>query len=373
MPTPHTRNWPASGLESCPACPACGTAARSVWYTNLSDRLYGCAPGRWTLKRCAYCGSAYLDPRPTRDTIANAYRDYYTHAPVATPASQPMRRAAGLRRALRHGYLNRRLGLSLERPSPLGRVLVPLVPGLAARQRAWARLPRPHDRASVLDVGAGSGGAVAHFRRLGWDATGLDLDRAAVAAARASDLPVLEGEITMLPGIERFDAVTMSHSIEHLHDPAQALAAAFRLLKPGGLIELVTPNASSLGRRVYARDWLGLDPPRHLVVFTPQGLTLALAGAGFDRIRFHRSYRPSEWYFRASEALRRGKPWTEGAQPRPREKAVLLFSKCCSAALWRLGEELVVRAAKPASPPHAGERQATSGTARSTDPPSAQR
>jgi SAM-dependent methyltransferase len=351
MPTTaHTRNWPASGLESCPACPACGTAARSVWFTNLADRLYGCAPGLWSFNRCARCGSAYLDPRPTRETIAGAYGDYYTHAPAVSSESQPVGRAAGLRRALRHGYLNRRFGLSLEGASSLGPALVPLVPGLAARQRRWARLPRPHDRASLLDVGAGAGEAVAHFRRLGWDATGVDLDPAAVAAARVADLPVLEGEITMLPGTERFDAVTMNHSIEHLHDPAHALAAAFRLLKPAGALELVTPNANSLGRRVYARDWLGLDPPRHLAVFTPRGVTLALSGAGFEGIRFHRSYRSSAWYFHASEALRRGRPWTDGVKPRPQDRAVLLFSKCSSGALPRLGEELVITATKPASP-----------------------
>lgn len=347
--TPRTNSWPASGLESCPACPACGAAARSVWFTGLSDRLYGCAPGLWTFNRCARCGSAYLDPRPTRETIGNAYHDYYTHASTTSSDSQPMGRIADWRRGLRNGYMNRRFGLSLEGASPLGPLLVPLVPGLARRQRRWARLPRPHDRASLLDVGAGSGAAVAHFRRLGWDATGVDLDPVAVAAARASDLPVVEGDIATFPGAERFDAITISHCIEHLHDPGAALAAAYRLLKPAGVLELITPNVSSLGRRVYARDWLGLDPPRHLLVWTPSAVRLALRRADFERIRFHGPYRPAEWYFRASEALRRGRSWTEGAKPRAPARAVLMLSRWSAGALPRLGEELVVTAAKPAS------------------------
>lgn len=350
MPTTApTRSWPASGLEDCMACPACGAASRSVWFASVSDRLYRCAAGLWTFKRCARCESAYLDPRPTRETIAQAYRDYYTHEP-APSLSQPPGRAPRLRRALRHGYLNRRFGLSLEGATALGPVLVPLVPGLAARQRRWARLPRPHDGASLLDVGAGAGAAVAHFRRLGWDASGIDIDSEAVAAARASDLPVFEGEITSLTGSDRFDAVTMSHSIEHLHDPAEALAAAFRLLKPGGVLELLTPNADSFGRRVYGRDWLGLDPPRHLVVMTPRGLRLALRGAGFEDIRLHPPYRPSEWYFRASEGLRQGRPWTDDAQPGLAARLMLLFSRCSTRALPQFGEELRVTAAKPAPP-----------------------
>lgn len=345
--TTPTRSWPASGLEACPACPACGATARSSWFADLADRCYGCAPGLWTFHRCARCGAAYLDPRPTRETIGEAYDEYYTHAAPTPADAPPAGRIGRWRRALRHGYLNRRFGLSLPDASSLGPLLVPLVPGLAARQLRWARLPLPHDRASLLDVGSGSGGAVAHFRALGWEAVGVDVDRAAVAAALASELPVTEGEITAMAGSDRFDAVTMSHSIEHLHDPVPALAAVYRLLKPAGVLQVITPNASSWGRRVYARDWLGLDPPRHLVVFTPRAITLALRVAGFQAIRFHRSYRDPAWYFGASESLRRGRPWTERGDPRPLARLVLGLSELSGGALPRLGEELVVTASKP--------------------------
>jgi len=348
MPTTRlTPSWPTSGLEACPACPACHTRARTPWFAELPDRLYGCAPGLWSFQRCTRCGAAYLDPRPTRETIGDAYSDYYTHASATVAAdSPPTGRISKWRRALRHGYLNRRFGFGLEGASPLGPLLVPLVPGLASRQRRWARLPRPHDRATLLDVGAGSGAAVAHFRALGWEAVGVDVDRAAVAAAHASELPVTEGEITTLAGRDRFDAITMSHSLEHLHDPAGALTAAHRLLKPAGVLELMTPNASSLGRRVYGRDWLGLDPPRHLIVFTPRSITLALHEAGFQRIRYRRSSRPSAWYFRASESLRQRRPWTQATRPGLSARTVLLLAKLSATALPRLGEELVVTAVK---------------------------
>lgn len=348
--TPLTLSWPASGLEACPACPACRSIARTPWFIGLSDRLFGCAPGLWTFQRCAGCGAAYLDPRPTRDTIADAYSDYYTHASPAPSAADRSGSAGKWRRALRHGYLNRRFGLSLEGASSLGALAVPLVPGLASRQRRWARLARPHDRASLLDVGAGSGGAVGHFRALGWDAIGVDVDPAAVTAARAAELPVTEGEITDLPGCARFDAVTMSHSLEHLHDPAGALTAAYRLLKPGGVLELTTPNANSLGRRVYGRDWLGLDPPRHLVVLTPRAVTRAVQAAGFQGVRLHRASRSPAWYFHASDALRQRRPWTDDVALRLPARAVLWISRVLSGALPRVAEEFVVTARKPLAP-----------------------
>ena len=92
VPRSLTRNWPASGLEACPACPACGTPARGrPGSADLADRLYGCAPGLWSFQRCARCGAAYLDPRPTRETIADAYGDYYTHVPPADSAAAAAR------------------------------------------------------------------------------------------------------------------------------------------------------------------------------------------------------------------------------------------------------------------------------------------
>src|SRR5260221_3119952 len=47
-------------------------------FRSLTDRTFRCAPGRWTLYGCAGCHSAYLDPRPTPQSIGLAYRRYYT-------------------------------------------------------------------------------------------------------------------------------------------------------------------------------------------------------------------------------------------------------------------------------------------------------
>jgi len=71
--------WPEDGLERVGRCPLCASSSRSVRHTDLSDRLFRAAPGRWTLHDCAGCGGAYVDPRPTRETIGLAYRSYYTH------------------------------------------------------------------------------------------------------------------------------------------------------------------------------------------------------------------------------------------------------------------------------------------------------
>jgi 2-polyprenyl-3-methyl-5-hydroxy-6-metoxy-1,4-benzoquinol methylase len=156
-------------------------------------------------------------------------------------------------------------------------------------------------------------------------------------------------EITDLDGHDRFDAITMNHSIEHLHDPESALRAAHRLLRPGGVIEITTPNAGSVGNWFYTRDWLGLDPPRHLIIYTASGLTGALERHGYRSIKLHRPARPASWYFRASEALRQGSSWVRGARLRPRARVCLLVSQLASVMFPKFAEELLVMARKPAA------------------------
>jgi hypothetical protein len=56
---------------------------RTLLYAALADDSFRAVPGMWPLWRCAGCDCAYLDPRPDRASIGEAYRRYYTHEPAA--------------------------------------------------------------------------------------------------------------------------------------------------------------------------------------------------------------------------------------------------------------------------------------------------
>lgn len=341
--------WSDDEVEACPRCPACTSASRNLYVDNLPDRLFGSPAREWVLQRCRRCGSAYLDPRPTRETIAWAYRSYYTHSPGRSDHAEgeTPRLAARARRSLQRGYLNARFGLELQPASPLGRFVVPLGLGWARRARAWARLPRPYPGARLLDVGSGSGETVSHFAALGWDALGIDVDPSAAALATSLGRRVILAELSDLPKSHPFDAIVMNHSIEHLHEPRAALENAFQLLHRGGVIEIATPNFASVGRRTYGRDWLGLDPPRHLVLFSPQGLWRALTGAGFTQLTLCRPRRVPQWYFDASEGLRSGADWTQHPPLPPVRRLALVGASLASRFAQQLAEELLVVARKP--------------------------
>ena len=60
--------WDSRCLEAVDVYPVCGSDRRVVLYEGLRDYVVG-APGSWTLRRCIVCGSGYLDPRPTSDSV----------------------------------------------------------------------------------------------------------------------------------------------------------------------------------------------------------------------------------------------------------------------------------------------------------------
>lgn len=95
----------------------------------------------------------------------------------------------------------------------------------------------------VLDLGCGRGGILEELRpRAGW-AAGIDPDWASLADHRMPDFPRACARAESLPFPDgAFDLVCCSWVLEHLPDPAKALAEVVRVLKPGGRFVFLTPN-----------------------------------------------------------------------------------------------------------------------------------
>jgi SAM-dependent methyltransferase len=335
--------WPPDELEAVAHCPACGATDRTVLYEGLSDRLFEAAPGAWRLLRCGGCGSAYLDPRPTEASIGHAYATYYTHG--AEPPAAP----GGPRRALQNAYINARWGYALRPAPPIGGLIGAIVPLRAAIADRELRHQPCVPGGRLLDVGAGNGALVAYARRFGWDAAGIDPDAAAVATARDQGIPMKLGTLADVEetAAGTFDSVTLSHVIEHLHDPARDLRRIHRLLAPNGRVWIATPNLEALGHRLFGRDWVGLDPPRHLVLFTTASLQGLLRRAGFVPEPTPRPA-PTAWAaFSPSGALRDGCPPDDGPQRGRRWlRARAVLADRLAYASPKLAEELLVIAAR---------------------------
>ena len=80
---------------------------------------------------------------------------------------------------------------------------------------------------------------------------------------------------------ETFDVITLSHVLEHVHDPARLITHCYTLLTPGGRLWLATPNPNSIGLHMLHQSWMPLHPPYHLVILSQHALLDLLKQAGF--------------------------------------------------------------------------------------------
>jgi SAM-dependent methyltransferase len=342
--------WPVSGLETVIKCPVCGGSDRRTRYSGLRDRAFRTAPGEWTLVRCVACGSAFLNPRPTEATIGLAYRSYYTHADAATPPHEVGR----VRLGLANDYRRARWGYQQGSAIAGGRLIALLLPSRGAIvDRQIRHLPsQPGGR--LLDVGCGDGAFAAQMAALGWRSEGIDPDAAAIAGARAAGVEVTEGTLAAVDDADHagvYDAITLSHVIEHLHDPAAELDRVRRLLRPGGVAWIATPNLESLGHRRFGRDWLGLDPPRHLVLFTRASLERLLRAVGFEPLSAPVAP-PLAWLqFSQSAAIEQGRLPHQGPERHVRRlRALAIVANLVVGRNARHADELITLARRPPAP-----------------------
>ncbi|OLE14914.1 MAG: hypothetical protein AUI36_38600, partial [Cyanobacteria bacterium 13_1_40CM_2_61_4] len=145
-------------------------------------------------------------------------------------------------------------------------------------------------RGRLLDVGCALGDFLLEAKASGWDVEGVEVSSFAAQRARERGLRVTTGRLEDLDlPAASFDVITLYDSVEHLTDPVATLAAVRRLLVPGGIVHLVTPNVGGLQARLLGRLWYHYKPGEHLFYFAPQTLRAALEAAGLRWAGWQRS------------------------------------------------------------------------------------
>ena len=103
----------------------------------------------------------------------------------------------------------------------------------------------------AIDLGAGSGALAVRLRQLGWDVQAADID----TQAYKGDVPFTridldDGSFSSLLGEKKFGLITAVEVIEHVESPIGFLRNVTRLLKPGGVAVLTTPNVDNAPARL---------------------------------------------------------------------------------------------------------------------------
>jgi 2-polyprenyl-3-methyl-5-hydroxy-6-metoxy-1,4-benzoquinol methylase len=298
-------------------CPICGRSG-ILFLWNLKDKLFG-APGKWTLRRCGGCRSIWINPAIVEEELHKAYANYYTHLGIAADADTDVVKRNVLRtmydRFIRQNFWALRYGYGEPDVSMWSKflgLLIYLVPYKSFYLDTHVMFLHAVKHGRILDVGCGNGERLELLKNLGWTVKGIDFDRQSVEKAKRRGLDVDCGDLkSMNYPADSFDAVIMSHVIEHVPQPRELLAECARLLKLGGRLVMLTPNAESFGLDYYGRCWRGLEPPRHLQIFSQPALEQIVKQAGLNVVKGKSFVGPQVLY--ASHVIKTGTPMNNGA------------------------------------------------------------
>jgi SAM-dependent methyltransferase len=242
----------SSGAFVGETCPVCGSPPADRCFVRSPDRS-GTVRGTFSVAVCSSCGGGWTLPAASAADLASFYPDTY--------------QAYVLQRGLLGAV--QRLGQRLLFARSLS----------TAPLRELTRMPV----GSVLDVGCGRGDLGEALVRRGWRVAGVDPSPSACAAAKARGVDARVGTLESVhfePG--SFDAVVMTHALEHVLDPRADLRRIRGLLRTGGVVVISVPNFGSWQRARFDGTWFPLELPRHRTHFTRASLARALTNEGFE-------------------------------------------------------------------------------------------
>jgi 2-polyprenyl-3-methyl-5-hydroxy-6-metoxy-1,4-benzoquinol methylase len=134
----------------------------------------------------------------------------------------------------------------------------------------------------LLDVGAGTGAFSKIMKDAGWVVTGLEPDETARKNAfDINGLQLLSPDHLYQFSADSFDAITMWHVLEHVHDLHGYLDKYHSILRNGGRLVIAVPNYTSYDAAIYQQFWAAYDVPRHLYHFSPESMSNLADKKGF--------------------------------------------------------------------------------------------
>jgi len=237
--------------ETCPVC----DASELVVHLRHGD-LFQHKPGTFTLERCRACRHVFQNPRLSLAGLDFYYKDFY---------------------------------------DGLGEAGMEFIFGFGAqpyldRARMVREVSPP---ARWLDVGAGHGhfciAARAELPETAFD--GLDLSESIEEAKRRGWVDTAYRGLfpDLAPGLAgRYDAVSMSHYLEHTLDPRAELQAAHTALADKGTLMIEVPDPEFWVGKLLRRYWLPWFQPQHLHFLSVANLDRLLRERGFTPVTWHR-------------------------------------------------------------------------------------
>lgn len=233
--------------ETISVCPVCSAA---LFNKKMELKDYFLTGEVFLLVECSSCRFRFINPRPGPGIIGRYYKseEYISHGIKKNdPVSWMYQKA-------RNFSISRKF-----------------------------RLLKRHIKGSkVLDIGCGTGEFLSYLKHHNLHVTGMEPNSGAREfAIQTHGLTVYENPDQIAEAGLKFDAITLWHVLEHIHDLNATLVKIGRILNQHGVLIIAVPNCESWDARHFGPYWAAYDVPRHLYHFTAATMKLLLRKHGF--------------------------------------------------------------------------------------------
>jgi SAM-dependent methyltransferase len=218
--------------------------------------------------RCASCGSAFVQPRPTEEYLeqfyltSNSMQDVRADDTSESSACQKV--------------------LAAEAAFPNSTVDAERIARTCRKLCAGSRF---------LDIGAGYGFFSRAALEHGFQVTAIEpTDICRQIFQQMNGFEPLAGMLTDQFAQEHagsFDVILMSQVLEHIRDVDATVENLSKLLAPGGLVVIAVPHFGSWLSRAQGKKDMFIAPPEHLNYFSSKGLAALFQRHGFSLGKLH--------------------------------------------------------------------------------------
>ena len=206
--------------------------------------------------KCKSCGFVYMNPTHSKKANIDSYDTAYYTDQVADPS----------------GKIRSFLGDRKEKTND--------------HRIEWNIIRKHKTGGKILDLGSGPGFFLSALEGH-WEKFAVDTSEFSISNIQDPEVKKFKGELQEAVFKEKFfDVIYMGHTLDRLTNLKETLSELHRILKPGGIICIVTPNINSLCAKVFKNKYRLLYS-NHLLYFSPETIKQLFEQNGFRLVNIH--------------------------------------------------------------------------------------
>lgn len=215
---------------------------------KLKDRLYA-LPGNFRFSICKNCGLIFQNPLLSEKELAEYYpKDYIAYDKTKSKRDKMIN-------LLYNTYYSNKSKWYFKI------IFLPF--------KSLLRSMPYKKEAKYLDIGCGGGGFLKLVKQRGMVPHGVDpFIQFPIKELNIKNVSLFEAKYKN----NTFNFITLNNVLEHVRNPKEILIECERILKDDGKIFVNVPNSSSLNYKLFGSNWISLDPPRHIYIFSNKTL-----------------------------------------------------------------------------------------------------